>query len=192
MGDPRKQRKKYSTPRHPWIKDRIDEENKLLKEYGLRNKKEVYKAESELKRYTSAAKRITKLGEDKQALQEAKEIIARLKKYGILTEEQGFEDILKLDVTKFLDRRLQTVVFRLGLALTAKQARQVIVHGHIQVNGRKIDAPAHIISLDDEITYVEKSSFASEEHPERAKKTAKDKKELQEIVEDKAPEEAAA
>ena len=43
MGDPRKTRKKYDTPQHPWQKERMDQESVFLKEYGLKNKKEIWK-----------------------------------------------------------------------------------------------------------------------------------------------------
>ena len=51
MGDPKKQRKKYTTPRHPWQRDRLDEERQLLKDYGLKNKKELWKFESLLRKF---------------------------------------------------------------------------------------------------------------------------------------------
>ncbi len=182
MGDPRKQKKKYATPRHPWIKTRIEQEKKLVEEYGLKNKKEIYRANTELKRYTNATKALTKLGEDKQAQKEAQEIVTRLKRYNILQEDQGTEDILGLSTTNFLDRRLQTIVARRGLALTMKQARQLITHGHIRVNGRKISAPSYLVKKDDEITFTEKSSFANDEQPERAKKIQTDKKEIEQAA----------
>src|SRR3989344_7462498 len=110
MGDPRKPKKKYAPPRHPWNKTRIDEERIIVREYGLAKKQEIYKASFLLKRYTDAAKQIIRSGETEQAKKEAEEIVAKLKKQGLLTEEQGVEDILRLTATKFLDRRLQTIV----------------------------------------------------------------------------------
>ena len=58
MGHPRKARKKYDTPPHPWNADRIKEENKLLQKYGLKNKKEIWKAETTVKRYRRDARHL--------------------------------------------------------------------------------------------------------------------------------------
>lgn len=184
MGDPRKPKKKYAPPRHPWNKERIEEEKKIVKEYGLSKKQEIYKANWLLKRYTDTAKRITRSGEDKQGKKEADEVVSKLQKYGLLNQEQGIEDVLRLTATKFLDRRLQTLVFRKGFAMTPNQARQLIVHGHILVAGVKIDAPGHLVTTEEEkqIIYRENSTFANEAHPERVKKTQKEKEQNPEIT----------
>ena len=174
MGDPRKQRKKYSPPSHPWQAERIKEETELLKEYGLKNKTEVWKANSTLKNFKSQAKQlITRT--DEQAAKEEQLFREKLAKLNILAAGAKIEDILDLKINDVLERRLQTQVMRKGLAKTAKQARQMIVHGHIFINNNKVDVPSYMVTAEEEhqITYNANSPFADEEHPERI--TAKNK-----------------
>ncbi|MFN3384470.1 MAG: 30S ribosomal protein S4, partial [Archaeoglobaceae archaeon] len=75
-------------------------------------------------------------------------VIKKLQKFGILKENATLDDVLDLSVENFLERRLQTIVFRQGLAKTVKQARQMIVHGHIEVDGRKVTCPSFIVLKD--------------------------------------------
>jgi small subunit ribosomal protein S4 len=56
-----------------------------------------------------------------------------------------------------LERRLDTMVYRLGFAPSILAARQLVNHGHIRVNGRKVDIPSHIVREHDEIALREKS-----------------------------------
>ena len=58
---------------------------------------------------------------------------------------------------KMLECRLDNVVYRLGLANSIRQARQMVVHGHILVNGKKVDIPSFNVSVGDEIKLREKS-----------------------------------
>lgn len=57
-----------------------------------------------------------------------------------------------------LERRLDNVVYRLGLAAGRVQARQLVCHGHFRVNGRKVDIPSYLVSAGDEIELKPKSS----------------------------------
>lgn len=179
MGDPRRIRRKYSGPGHPWQKSRLDEERELLKEYGLKNKKELWKMVSTFKKFTNQAKKliasITEQGE-----KEKDQLIGRLAKLGLLSSEARVEDVLSLNTKDFLERRLQTLVYRKGLAKTMKQARQFIVHEHIRVNSRKISSPCHLVTQGEEATieFCNKSNLANIDHPERSS-------EKKEIVEEK-------
>ncbi len=171
MGDTRKIRKKYETPRHPFEGARIKSENKILNKYGLKNKRELWKAESELRKYRGNARDIQaslRLG-DKRAQDLIRSITSRLSRYGILSENATADDILALRVESFLDRRLQTVVYRKGLAKTPKMARQLIVHGHIVVGDRKVTIPSFKVLKEQEelIGYAPNSPFANEMHPMR-------------------------
>jgi small subunit ribosomal protein S4 len=171
MGDPRKPRKKYDTPNHPWIKERIEREHELCRKYGLVNKKEVWKAETKLRNYRRQARRLIS-DTTEQGAKEAQQLFNVLKRYGILKKENPtLDDVLALTIEDILERRLQTIVFRKGLARTIKQARQLIVHGHIAVNGRKVTAPGYLVPVDEEgaIDFKSNSPFASNDHPERAK-----------------------
>ncbi len=149
MGDPRRIRKKYHTPSHPWQADRIQEEKELLKEYGLKNKREIWKALAILRGIRGQARELLgKRGE--QAAWQEKQLMARLRRLNLLKEGATLDDVLSLTVRDILNRRLQTLVYKKGLAATMKQARQFIVHGHITVAGRKVTAPSYLVRADEE------------------------------------------
>ncbi len=138
MGDPKKSRKKYSRPLRPWEGERIKEENELKRKYGLKNKKEIWKARTILKKYRGLARdrgALIRAGNE-QARKESGELLKRLVKLGILVEGGQLNNILALNVENILSRRLQTLVYEKGLAHTSHQARQFITHGHISINGR--------------------------------------------------------
>lgn len=169
MGDPRRLSKKYDTPNHPWIGDRIKREHELCRKYGLVNKKEFWKMETKLRNYRGKARTLIS-DTTKQGAKEAVQLFNVLKRYGILSKEDPtLDDVLSLDVESILERRLQTLVFKKGLAKTPKQARQFIIHGHIAVNGRGVTSPSYLVpvSEEDTISYVPNSPLASENHPER-------------------------
>jgi small subunit ribosomal protein S4 len=77
-----------------------------------------------------------------------------------------------LKITDILERRLQTQVYRQGLANTIRQARQFITHGHIQVAGQRVTVPSYLVKRGDEMTidYYGGSPLAKEGHPERSSK----------------------
>lgn len=149
MGHPRKSRKKYNTPPHPWNADRIKEENKLSQKYGLKNKKEVWKAETMVKRYRRDARHLLGMVTE-QTIKERQQLLSHLIKLGILGEDAKLEDVLDLTVEDILRRRLQTMVHNKGLATTAKGARQFVIHGHIALNGKKIDSPSYFVKRGEE------------------------------------------
>lgn len=172
MGDPKFCRRKYDTPSHPWQGDRISEENALIKKYGLKNKKELWKAKSLLRSFRQRSRRLQarlRIG-DTQADIEAQQLLERLKTQGILSgEESTLNDVLVLDVEVVLGRRLQTLAYMKGLAYTPKQARQFIVHGHTYVNNRKVTIPGYLVKKieEDTIEYSPASPLANDLHPAR-------------------------
>lgn len=173
MGDPRKLRKRYDTPSHPWQGERIKEEKEIMIKYGLKNKKEVWKAESYLRRLRGQARTLQAQirTENKQALKEADLLLKKCYKLGILTEGAPLVDVLSIEIDTVLSRRLQTLVYTKGLAATPKQARQLITHGHIIVKDRRTTIPGMMIPKIEErfIDYFSSSPFAFEEHPMRPK-----------------------
>lgn len=170
MGYPGKMKKVYDTPNHPWQKTRIDEETELVKKYGLRNKKGVWKFASMLRKYRSQARTLlgvlgtANITENSHYSREASETLTKLQKLGVLKEDSKLEDILALKVEDLLERQLQTLVYRKGLANSMKQARQFIVHGHISVNGRKINVPSYMVlkAEEDNIGYYVGSPITRE------------------------------
>jgi len=172
MGDPRRLRKQYDGPVHPWQSERIKQEKALVYEFGLKNKKELWRSNSQLKNFANQAKRLIAL-RTKQAESETKQVLTRLAKLGLLSDGAELNDVLGLQVQDILSRRLQTVLIKKGLARTAKQARQFIVHGHVQVQGKTISSPGYLVPVaeESEITFSGKSKLSNPEHPERELKS---------------------
>jgi len=176
MGYPGKKRKSYETPKHPWQEARIAAEVQLVKAYGLRNKKEVWRAASMLRMFRSEARILLanvasgqEEGLEGHLKTQSEEILSKLIRYGIIKPNSEIDDILSLKTENILERRLQTQVVRLGLARTVIQARQFITHGHIAVNGRKATIPGMLVSKEEEmhIGYYKTSPLMSESHSER-------------------------
>jgi len=137
-----------------WNKARIERDKKLKKDFGLVKEREIWRAETMLRKYRRLARDVMAT-KDKN---KGKELLEKLSRMGILEKGAGIDDVLGLTVEEVLERRLQTVVFRLGLANTQKQARQMITHGHIKVNGRKTRYPSRLIlkGEEDKIEVIKK------------------------------------
>lgn len=172
MGHPRKSRKKYDTPSHPWNADRIKLENKLAKKYGLKTKKEIWKAETMVKRYRRDARQLLGMSTDHSVI-ERDQLLSHLVNLGFLKKEAKLEDVLNLTAEDMLRRRLQTMVHQKGLANTAKQSRIMVVHGHIALNGKKIDSPSYLVKSGEEesIGFYQGSSM-EKQHKEQASSKA--------------------
>ena len=168
MGDPKKPKKKYSTPSHPWQKARIDEEKTLIKEYGLKNKREIWKIKSILKNFTKHAKRLIAL-KTKQAELEKKQLLNKLISFGFIQSGSDISEVLNIKLKDVMEKRLQTIIFKKGLAKSIKQARQFIVHGHIMVGSKVITVPSYLTNKAEEekISFKVTSSMANSMHPER-------------------------
>lgn len=129
----------------PWDKARIDREKELMNNYGLKKKQELWRTEALLKKFRRMARSlIARRDEVKE-----KALIEKLAKLGVLKTNSTLDDVLVSTVENFLERRLQTVVFRKGLANSIKQARQLITHGHVKINGRKVVYPSYMVSTDE-------------------------------------------
>jgi small subunit ribosomal protein S4 len=145
----KRQRKKYSRPLHPWDKTRMDAEDALLKKYGLRRKKEIWKMAAILRGWRRQARRLLALS-GRQAELETRQLLERLRKFGLVGENATLDDVLSLTLEDLLERRLQTVLFRKGMARTPRQARQLIVHGHVSIGGQKVRVPSYLVSTEEE------------------------------------------
>ncbi len=169
MGDPKFPGKHYNTPSHPWQKVRIEEERTLTQQYGLKNKKEIWKANTKIRSMRRQARKLAATSGDEQAQKEKSLLLAKLNRLGMLEQESGLEDVLRMTPENILDRRLQTQVYLQGLSSTAKQARQLIVHGHISVDGAVTRVPGMIVTKLQEknITYSPSSALNSDLHPVR-------------------------
>ncbi len=160
MGDPRKPRKKWEGPRHPWRKEVLEEELRLLGTYGLRNKRELWIASTIIRKFRHQARSLLAAPAEVRAEAE-RALLRRLYHLGLLPENATLEDILSLKAEDLLERRLQTIVYKKGLARTIYQARQLIVHGHIAIAGRRVTSPGYIVSREEEelIDYTPTSPF---------------------------------
>ena len=184
MGQTKKIRKKYSTPTHPWQRERIIEEKDIQREYGLKNKKEIWKYSARLRSARDQVKKIVANIRLEQSAKEREQLMKKLLRYGIISKDSKVEDILDLKPKDFLERRLQTVVFRKRLARSAKQSRQFITHGHILVDGKKITAPSYFLSKEEEarLEFRATSSLSKIDHPERAIKEKLEKEKKEKII----------
>ncbi|MFX1238969.1 MAG: 30S ribosomal protein S4 [Promethearchaeota archaeon] len=161
MGDPRRLKKKFKKPKRPFEKERLAEELEFLGKYGLRNKREFWKSRTLLGTWRDIARKSRSLPEA-QAKEVQQTLIDKLHRLGILGSEAEFEDVLLLTVEEVLKRRLQTLVFERGMAKTIYEARQLIVHKHIQVGEKRINSPSYIVKREEEelISFANTSPFA--------------------------------
>ena len=166
MGDPKRQRKKFDTPRFPWQTDMLEAELKILGQYGLRNKREIWRHKTLLSKYRGIGRSLLGMTVDERSKQE-KQLLDRLNRLGILPEDSALDDVLDLTLEDILERRLQTVVFQKGLSQSMQQARQLITHGHISIEGRKVSSPSYLVLKDEEekIEYSPKSPLTNADHP---------------------------
>lgn len=143
----KRKHKIYSKPKRPFDKVRIDEEAQITKEFGLKNKKEIWRAEAQIKSIREKAKKLISASQEEQ-----KKLFDNLNKIGLNVE--SIADILSLDKKDYLKRRLQTVMVEKKLATTSKSARQLITHRKVFVDGKIIDSPSYIVptSVENKIT----------------------------------------
>ena len=168
MGDPKKQRKKFQTPRFSWRKDVLEEELKYIGQYGLRNKHELWRLKTTLSKTRGIARSLIGKSAEERAKME-NELLTKLKKRGVLQETAVLDNVLDLSIEDLLERRLQTIVFRKGLTRTIFQSRQLITHGHVTIGNRRVTIPGYLVSKEEEaqITYNQQSDIAKETHPLR-------------------------
>lgn len=135
--------KKFNRPKQLYDSTRIEEENKIVAKYGLKNKKEIWKAKAKLGTIRNKAKKI--INED---LEQQERFLERLRKEGFNVKKTV--DVLALTEEDILRRRLQTILVSKKLATTAKGARQMIIHKHVTINDKKVDVPSYMVKLDEE------------------------------------------
>ncbi len=120
----------------------------------------MWKAETLARRLRHQARSLLALPEEVRA-KAARSLLDRLYKMGLVEKNASLDDVLGLTASNILERRLQTVVYKKGLARTIYQARQLIVHGHIAIGGRRVTSPGYLVSRDEEtlIDYAPGSPF---------------------------------
>jgi len=148
MGDPRKPRKSYRRPRRIWNSDQLNSELYIIGSYGLRNKRELWKAQTKVANFRNQARTLLALTlEDRQEKETL--LLSFLNRLG-LTTTSSLDDILNLKIEDILERRLQTIVMRKMGIKSPSQARQVVVHGHVSIGNRKVNLPGYLVKKEDE------------------------------------------
>lgn len=141
MGDIKRRRKLFSRPKKLFDRTRMDEENVLVKRYGLKNKREIWKAKSAVSKMRARAKQLIGKSDDEQRI-----FFDKLNKIGMGVT--SIADVLALTEENIFERRLQTFVFKKKLANTVKQARQLIVHKNVLVDGEIVNVPSYVVTID--------------------------------------------
>jgi len=136
----KRKHKQYSRPKRPFDKNRIVEEEKIKKEFGLKNKKEIWRSESRIKLMRTLAKNLISARPEEQ-----KKLFEKLGNLGF--KAGSVAEILSLDKKDYLRRRLQTVVVVKKLARTLKEARQFITHRKVLIDGKVVDSPSYIVPV---------------------------------------------
>ena len=170
MGDPKYPRRVWRKPKRPLNYDLKMEELKTLGTYGLRTKRELWKAHTQLSNVRHQARSLLALQQD---VREEKEpiLMKSLARVGLVSGDATLDDVLNLQVTDLLTRRLQTLVFKKFGFKTPYQARQAVVHGHIMIGDRIVNIPSYTVttSEEDNIKFTPESKFP--EMLEKSKET---------------------
>ena len=160
MGDPKTPRRIWKKPKRPLNYNLMMDELKTLGTFGLKTKRELWKARTNLSKLRHQARSLLAL---RQEIRKEKEpvLINSLSKIGLVDKNSTLDAVLNLQVTDLLSRRLQTIVQRKLYFKTPYHARQAIVHGHIMIGDRIVTIPSYVVKIDEEskIHLIPESSF---------------------------------
>jgi len=170
MGDPKYPRKVWRKPKRPLNYELKMDELQTLGTFGLRTKRELWKAHTELSRVRQQARSLLALTEEARAEKEPI-LLKSLSRIGLVSENSSLDDVLNLKPTDLLARRLQTIVSKKLGFKTPYQARQAVIHGHIMVGDRKVDIPSYTVTVaeEDSVKFSPESKI-----PEMLEKTKAD------------------
>jgi len=160
MGDPKTSRRVWQKPKRPLNYDLMMDELKILGTFGLKTKRELWKTQTELSRVRLQARSLLALRQDERERKEPI-LIQSLSKIGLVNEDSTLDDVLNLQVTDLLSRRLQTIAQRKLYFKTPYQARQAIVHGHIMIGDSVVTIPSYTVKTEEEVKIhlISESSF---------------------------------
>merc|ERR1711872_72663 len=139
--------KTFSTPRRPFEKERLDHELKLIGQFGLRNKREVWRVHYVLAKIRKSARDLLTLDEkDPKRIFGGSALLRRLTRMEVLPEtDVRLDYVLGLKVEDFLERRLQTQVLKQGLAKSIHHARVLIRGRHVRVGKQVVNCPGFVV-----------------------------------------------
>ncbi len=149
MGDPKNPRKIWRKPKRPLNYNLLNEELYVLGTFGLKNKRELWKAHTELSRVRTQSRSLLALTQEQREKKESI-LMKSLARVGLVKENSTLDDVLNLKVTDLLSRRLQTIVQKKGLIKSPYQARQAVVHGHVMIGDRIVTVPSYIVKVEEE------------------------------------------
>merc|ERR1711924_317676 len=137
-------------PRRPFEKERLDAELKLIGQYGLKNKREIWRVRLALAKIRATARPLlTKDDKDPVRIFEGQALLLRMIRFGILDEDkQRLDYVLSLKIEQFMERRLQTLVFKRGLAKSIHHARVLIRQRHIRVGRQIVNVPSFMVRVE--------------------------------------------
>jgi small subunit ribosomal protein S4 len=149
MGDPRKAKKLFRRPRMIWTTDQLNAELYIMGSYGLRNKRELWKAQTEVARIRNQARALLSISTEVRREKETR-LLNFLNRLGLAKEGATLDDILNLKVEDLLERRLQTIVMKKMGTKSPYQARQIVKHNHVSIGNRKVNLPGYLVRTDEE------------------------------------------
>jgi small subunit ribosomal protein S4 len=149
MGDPRKPKKMYRRPRRIWTTDQLNAELYVIGSYGLRNKRELWRAQSEVARFRNQARALLALPTEVRQEKET-QLLTFLNRLGLVNQSATLDDVLNLKIEDLLERRLQTIVMKKGKTKSPHQARQMVAHGHVSLGSRIINIPGYLVKREEE------------------------------------------
>ena len=149
MGDPKYPRRVWRKPKRPLNYELKMEELKTLGTFGLRTKRELWKAHTELSRVRQQARSLLSLRQEVRAEKEPI-LMKSLARIGLVSSDSTLDDVLNLTAHDLLSRRLQTIVTKKLGFKTPYQARQAVIHGHIMIGERKVDIPSYTVTVEEE------------------------------------------
>lgn len=161
--------KMYSRPRKAFQSARIKEENELQKKYALKNKKEVWKTQAKVDYFRHRAKDLANAEPEEQEL-----FFAKLRALGLNTKTTA--DVLGLQIESLLSRRLPTILVAKKLATTPQQARQMVSHKRVMIEGRAVNIPSYIVPVAEESKITLKPG-AMPSHPKKSEKQEEESEE---------------
>ena len=149
MGDTKNFRRVWKKPKRPFNFDLKMEELKILGTFGLKTKRELWKARTELSRVRNQARSLLAL---RQEIREEKEpiLMNSLSRVGYVESDATLDDVLNLEINDLLARRLQTIVQKKFYFTTPYQARQAVSHGHVLIGDKVVNIPSYLVNVDEE------------------------------------------